>query len=64
MIHDIPDHPVVRNMEQTGHPDGKEPEYPRCPLCGGECEKIYKHRESREVMGCDLCIEEIDPWEI
>ena len=21
----IPDHPIIRNMERTGYPDGKEP---------------------------------------
>ena len=42
MNYDLPDHPVVQNLERTGYPDGKEPHYPRCPICGEECETIYK----------------------
>ena len=59
-----PDHPVIANMERTGYPDGKEPEMPLCPLCGGECEIIYRTKEDYEILGCDLCIESIDPWRI
>lgn len=61
---EIPDHPVIANLERTGYPDGKEPEPPLCPLCGGECEIIYRTKEDHEIVGCDLCIERIDPWEI
>ena len=25
MNYDLPDHPVIQNMERTGYPDGKEP---------------------------------------
>ena len=52
---DIPDHPVIRNMELTGYPDGKEPEYPHCPVCGEECSEIY--RNDLEIVGCDECID-------
>ena len=64
MPHSIPDHPVIANMERTGHPDGKWPSPLLCPLCGGECETIYRTKEDREIVGCDLCIESIDPWDI
>ena len=64
MLYDIPDHPVIANMERTGHPDGKFPSPLLCPLCGGECETIYRTKEDREIVGCDLCIESIEPWEI
>lgn len=40
MWNDIPDDPVIQNMERTGYPDGKEPRYPRCPCCGEECETM------------------------
>lgn len=63
-MREIPDHPVIVNMERTGHPEGKEPEPVLCPLCGGECETIYRAKEDREIVGCDLCIESIDPSEI
>jgi len=61
---DIPDHPVIANMERTGYPDGKEPEAVLCPLCGGECETIFRTKKDHEIVGCDLCVESIDPWKI
>lgn len=56
------DHPVIRNMERTGYPDGKEPAYPRCPICGKECETIYKDKEF-SIVGCDICIRNVDAWD-
>lgn len=52
------DHPVIRNLERTGYPDGKEPQYPICPVCGAECGTIYKNK-----AGCIVaCDEEISQW--
>ena len=28
--YNLPDHPMIRNLEMTGYPDGQEPEYPHC----------------------------------
>lgn len=64
MPHSIPDYPVIANMERTGHPDGIEPEPCLCPLCGGECETIHRRKQDREIVGCDLCLESIEPWEV
>ena len=61
--YNIPDHPVIRNMERTGYPDGKEPEYPRCPICGEECETIYKSKDY-DIVGCDECIRSKGAWEV
>lgn len=61
---DIPDHPVIANMERTGYPDGIEPAPALCPLCGGECETIYRTKKEKEIVGCDLCLESFEPWEI
>ena len=58
------DHPVIANMERTGHPDGKEPEAYHCPLCGKECESIYKNKDTGEIVGCENCIEIADPAEV
>ncbi len=58
-----PDHPVIRNMERTGYPDGKEPRYPVCPVCGEECETLYIDC-SGKVFGCDECITTVDAWDI
>ena len=63
MWNDIPDDPVIQNMERTGYPDGKEPRYPRCPCCGEECETMYKDRFGASV-GCDDCVETKDAWEV
>ena len=61
---EIPDHPVIANMERTGYPDGREPDHYLCPLCGGECEIIYRRKEDREIVGCDCCIKSIAPWDM
>ena len=53
-----PDNPVIRNMERAGYPDGKEPPYPVCPVCGQECSEIYKDA-SLDIIGCDNCVSEI-----
>ena len=51
---DLPDHPVIRNMERTGYPDGVTPEEPHCPICGKVCDTIYT--VGGEIAGCDECI--------
>lgn len=59
----IPDHPVIRNMERTGSPDGKDPSYPVCPICGQECETIYT--DSKGIIeGCEGCLTRKDAWEV
>lgn len=58
-----PENPIIRNMERTGYPDGKEPRIPACPFCGEECETIYKDRFGRYV-GCDQCVEQKDAWDV
>lgn len=60
---DCPDHPVIQNMERTGYPDGKEPEWPRCPVCDQECETFYYSSKHHEVMGCELCLTAKESWE-
>jgi len=61
-MNDVPDHPVIRNMELTGFPDGKEPIYPHCPLCDEECEYIMIR--DREIIGCDVCARSVSAWEV
>lgn len=63
-----------------GHKDNPflpdEPSFPHCPVCGEECETIYKiftASHSTEIIGCDMCynpgdfpgedVQEDDPWE-
>lgn len=61
---DIGDHPAIANALATGYPDGQESEAYRCPVCGKECESIFKHKGTGEIVGCDNCVEDVDPWEV
>lgn len=54
----------IRSALIWGFPDGPEPELPRCPVCGGQCEEIYKARNTGDIVGCDLCLAAYDPWEV
>lgn len=40
----------------------EESEEVRCPVCGQVAEKLYKDLYD-EVVGCDVCIREVDPNE-
>lgn len=57
------DHPIIENMERTGYPDGKEPVYPHCPICGEECDTIYRDNAG-DIVGCGECISTTDAWEV
>lgn len=59
--YDTPENPIVTNMERTGYPGGKEPVYPRCPVCGSDCETIYMDLYD-EIVGCDVCMATKDAW--
>ena len=56
------EHPIITNMERTGYPDGKEPIFPICPVCGEECEGIFRDRDLN-IVGCDICTKQSDAWE-
>ncbi len=55
-------HPVITNMERTGYPDGKAPDYPHCPICGRECHTVYLDR-NMEIVGCCECVDKVNAWE-
>ncbi len=57
------DHPVIRNMERTGFPDGVEPECPHCPICGEACETVYLDAGGAYV-GCSERITARDAWDM
>ena len=61
-MHDAPENPIIANYLRTGYPDGKEPEYPCCPVCGEQCETFFKD-ERGYIFGCENCVEEVDAWE-
>lgn len=55
----ISDDPIIKSMERTGYPPNYRADVPRCPVCGNECETIYKD-VYMTIVGCDLCIEACD----
>ena len=56
------DHPDIEACERTGYPDGQEPKYPHCPICGAECESVYRDK-NMEIVGCDECLIWCCGWE-
>ena len=53
MYNDIPE----RRLE----PPEKEYDPPVCPVCGKECDTVYKR--DGEILGCDVCVRSYDAWE-
>ena len=53
----IPDHPAIRHAERFGMDEGP---VPICPVCGAECETIFRDKKSLEILGCDVCIDSLD----
>ena len=53
------DHPVIRNLERTGYPDGKLPEVV-CPNCGAECATFYQDNADNHIIGCEYCVSRLD----
>lgn len=60
---DLPDHPVIQQMERTGYPDGREPGIAHCPICGQECETIYRDQHG-DIFGCGECIRIDDAYDV
>ena len=49
----------------TGYPRSAPNELPLCPVCGEECDTVYKSYDG-EVVGCESCIDvasSTDWWE-
>ena len=55
------DHPGVEQAIRTGYLGG-EPEHPRCPVCGRECEEVYKD-VNLVIFGCNECVSTRSAWE-
>lgn len=37
--------------------------YPVCPICGQECETIYRD-ENHVIVGCDECVSTANAWDV
>lgn len=59
----MPDHPIIRNMERTGYPDGKIPKVYYCPCCNNETDELYID-DWDNVVGCPNCVHLRDAWEL
>lgn len=55
------EHPQITKALETGYP--KDPKWPHCPVCGSECEEIYKNNDG-DIFGCDECVKIQNAWEI
>lgn len=53
------DHPVIRNLERTGYPEGLCRENIVCPVCGETCESYYLNAEN-QISGCENCLSRTD----
>lgn len=38
------------------------PEPPHCPICGAECETIYRTVQLY-IVGCDMCLKAVSAYE-
>jgi len=62
-MYDVPDHPVIRNLEQTGYPDGQEPDDIACPVCGSVRAEDFYVAAGNTVVGCDICLRRVPYYE-
>ena len=58
-MNDLPDAPWIRDAELNGIPSYDPPP---CPVCGKEAEYFYI--VDGQVIGCDHCVDRIDPCEL
>ena len=60
----IPDHPIIRNLQGTGYADGEDhDDVWICPKCREQCDFFYVDG-NREIVGCENCISmyEAEEW--
>ena len=60
----LPDDPQIERTERTGLKPGELPFEPEedavyCPVCGRECETLYRRMDG-EIVGCDACVYPVD----
>ncbi|MGN0106458.1 MAG: hypothetical protein ACI4A5_02020 [Hominilimicola sp.] len=72
MIYNNNDPAALFAMEEhrLGSVDEYEPAFIQCPCCGSRIDTIYGYgqelneliRIGGEIVGCNLCVEKIDPY--
>ncbi len=45
---------------EESRPAPPEPAFPRCPVCGEECQTLYKTQLG--IIGCEQCVDCVDAW--
>lgn len=58
----IPDAPDIMACMLTGYPRSSATPIPTCPICGEECDTLYRDNFGN-IVGCDNCITSSDAWE-
>lgn len=58
----IPDAPDIKACMFTGYSDWNRKTIPICPVCGEECDTLYRDNFGN-VVGCDNCVTNSDAWE-
>lgn len=52
----------TRGLGAGSYPNAPDsPDPPRCPVCGADCEWVYKYKHL-EIVGCDVCLSPTDAY--
>lgn len=62
-MYDLPDHPDIERAQRTGYPDAREDRENVCPICGGGGGYLFYKNQDGEVVGCEVCLTTIEPYE-
>lgn len=55
-------HPDITAADATGYGYHVDTRAPHCPVCGAECETVYRERRNGEALGCENCVMVCDAW--
>ena len=56
---ELPDHPVIRECEQTGYPLGMEPKYYYCDMCSEELTSEDCYEDIGFEYLCEDCLKSL-----
>lgn len=55
-----PENPIIVRTMATGY--AKPVVYPICPVCGSECDTVYRNKAG-DIVGCEECVGSKDAWD-